>query len=62
MVRAVIVEPPLTQQLWITVARDAHGAWWVVPARGCQMVPTAGLQRALDRVAEAARASVEPAA
>jgi hypothetical protein len=59
MVRAVIVEPPLTQQLWITVARDAHGAWWVVPARGCQMVPTAGLQRALDRVAEAARASVE---
>jgi len=59
MVRTVIVEEPLTQMVWITVARDPKDAsWWVVPARGCQMIPTAGLQRALERVADAARRSV----
>jgi tRNA (guanine-N7-)-methyltransferase len=59
MIRTVVVEEPLTQMVWITVARDPKDAsWWVVPARGCQMIPTAGLQRALERVAEAARRSV----
>lgn len=58
MVRAVIVEEPLTQHLWIVVARNADGTWWITPARGCQMVPTAGAQRALDRLAECARATV----
>jgi tRNA (guanine-N7-)-methyltransferase len=52
MVRTVVVEEPLTQQFWITVARDAQGTWWVVPARGCATLPTAGVQRALERVAE----------
>ena len=63
MVRTVIVEEPLTQMVWITVARDPKDAsWWVVPARGCQMIPTAGLQQALERVADAARRSVASAA
>jgi tRNA (guanine-N7-)-methyltransferase len=56
MVRAVVVEEPLLQQIWLTVARAHDGSWWVVPARGCQMVPTAGVQRALERLAECARA------
>ncbi len=58
MIRTVVVEEPLTQHVWITVARGATGVWWIVPARGCQMVPTAGLQMALERVAEAGRASM----
>ncbi|MSR47340.1 MAG: tRNA (guanosine(46)-N7)-methyltransferase TrmB [Planctomycetes bacterium] len=59
MIRTAIVEEPLTQMIWITVARDAKdGSWWVVPARGCQMIPTAGVQQALDHVAAAARATV----
>lgn len=61
MVRAVVVEEPLTQHVWITVARDRDGSWWIVPSRGCAMVPTAGLQAALERVAEAGRASVAAA-
>ncbi len=57
LVRTVVVEEPLTQHFWISIARAADGSWWIVPARGCQFVPTAGAQRALDRVAECARAA-----
>lgn len=58
MVRTVVVEGPLTQQFWITIARAGDGSWWIVPARGCQTVPTAGVQQALEHVADCARATV----
>jgi tRNA (guanine-N7-)-methyltransferase len=57
MVRAVVVEEPLTQHFWIAIQRAADGTWWITPARGCQLVPTAGAQRALDRLAECAKAA-----
>ena len=52
MVRTVVVEEPLTQQFWITVAHGEGDVWWVIPSRGCATLPTAGVQRALERVAE----------
>jgi len=56
MVRTVVVDGPLTQHLWFVVSRGRDGSWWIGPARGCQMVPTHGIQRALDRLREAAAA------
>src|SRR5205085_2793340 len=29
MVRTVIVEEPLLQQIWLTVARGHDGSWWI---------------------------------
>ncbi len=60
MVRAVVVEPNLTQQLWIEIVHDRKG-WRVSPAEGCVFVPTPGVRAALEAVREAARRSVEGA-
>jgi hypothetical protein len=57
MFRTVVVEGPLTQHFWIVAARGHDGSWWILPARGCQTLPTQGVQRALDRVREAALAT-----
>lgn len=57
MVRTIVVEESLTQHVWLTIARGEGDTWWVVPARGCQAIPTAGLQRALERLAGCARAT-----
>jgi tRNA (guanine-N7-)-methyltransferase len=59
MVRTVVVEESLTQQFWITIARATDGTWWVVSSRGCQTIPTAGVQHALERVAEYARTGAD---
>jgi tRNA (guanine-N7-)-methyltransferase len=56
MVRVVVVEGELTQHFWIVVSRARDGSWWITPARGCQTLPTHGVQRALDRVRDAVRA------
>ncbi len=53
MVRVVIVEPELTQEMWIEIRPDGE-EWVVAPAKGCSALMTEGAQRALDVVAEAA--------
>ncbi len=57
MVRAVVVEPNLTQQLWIEIVRERRG-WRVSPAEGCVFIPTPGVRAALEQVAAAANRSV----
>ncbi len=57
MVRAVVVEPNLTQQFWIEIVHDRRG-WRVSPAEGCAFVPTPGVRAALEAVRDAARRSV----
>jgi len=47
LVRVVVVEGHLEQQLWLEVSRCDSG-WHIQPAAGCASVPTVGLQRALD--------------
>lgn len=55
LVRAVVVEPGLVQHLWIELRHQASDdAWHIRPANGCQFVPTAGVQAALDAVRDAA--------
>lgn len=56
LVAVVIVEEGLAQDLWIELAWQPTG-WRIRPARGSQMLPTRGLQRALDLVRDAALAS-----
>ena len=57
MVWVLVAEAGLTQDFWIEIAR--HGAAWTVrPARGCGIVPTAGVQCALDLVRDAAQQTV----
>jgi tRNA (guanine-N7-)-methyltransferase len=56
MVRVVVAEPDLTQHVWITIVHD--GRQWVVrPAQGSGMVPTRGMQTAIDAVREQAAAT-----
>ncbi|MBI4209509.1 MAG: tRNA (guanosine(46)-N7)-methyltransferase TrmB [Deltaproteobacteria bacterium] len=53
MIRAVVVEENLLQNLWIEIAPEAKG-WRIRPASGCSMIPTLGVQRALDAIYQAA--------
>lgn len=53
MIRAIIVEDDLQQNIWLRIARTKD-RWKITPAPGCGMIPTAGVQKALDRLAEAA--------
>ena len=53
MIRAIIVEDDLQQNLWIRIARKGD-RWKITPAPGCGMIPTVGVQKALDRLAEEA--------
>jgi tRNA (guanine-N7-)-methyltransferase len=52
MTRVVVVEDDLTQHFWIEVVREGD-EWRIRPAPGCGVVPTVGVQRALDAVREA---------
>lgn len=54
MVRVMIVEQSLAQHLWLEIAWGG-GRWHIRPARGCELVPTVGLQRALDLTHDAVR-------
>jgi tRNA (guanine-N7-)-methyltransferase len=53
MVRSVVGEDNLLQNFWIEIVRR-EGRWHIRPAKGCAMIPTAGVQRALDLVRDAA--------
>jgi tRNA (guanine-N7-)-methyltransferase len=53
MVRCVVGEDRLLQNFWIEIVREPE-RWCIRPARGCAIIPTRGVQRALDLVHEAA--------
>lgn len=53
MVAVLVAEADLTQDFWVEiVCRGDH--WTIRPARGCGVVPTVGVQRAVDLIWEAA--------
>jgi tRNA (guanine-N7-)-methyltransferase len=54
MVWVFVTEDDLCQDFWIEIGRGAT-RWFIRPARGCAVVPTVGVQRALDLVRDAAR-------
>lgn len=54
MVWVFVAEDSLTQDFWIEIV--LHDANWAIrPARGCGIVPTVGVQEALDLVRDAAQ-------
>jgi tRNA (guanine-N7-)-methyltransferase len=53
MVRCVMEEGRLLQNFWIEIVREPE-RWCIRLARGCAIIPTRGVQRALDLVHEAA--------
>ena len=53
MVRVIVVEDNLTQNFWIKIDYGEDG-WYIHVARGCEVLPTVGAQRALDLVYAAA--------
>lgn len=60
MLRTVAVEDGLKQGFWIEIGRDpdpGRPAWRVRLAPGCGVLPTAGVQRALDLARDAALAT-----
>ncbi|GIV08236.1 MAG: tRNA (guanine-N(7)-)-methyltransferase [Fimbriimonadales bacterium] len=54
MTRVVVVEDDMTQHFWIAIAREGDG-WRIRPAAGCSVVPTIGVQRALDAIRDSLR-------
>jgi tRNA (guanine-N7-)-methyltransferase len=55
MVRTVVAEDGLLQEFWVEIVKIGE-SWHVRPAKGCGLIPTAGVQRALDLVRDAAGA------
>lgn len=53
MVRCVVGEDRLLQNFWIEIVRDPD-RWCIRPARGCAIIPTRGVQRAMDLLHDAA--------
>ncbi len=53
MVRIIVTEDSLLQNFWIEIVR-LEGLWHIRPAKGCSMIPTAGVQKALDMVRDTA--------
>jgi tRNA (guanine-N7-)-methyltransferase len=53
MVMVVVAEENLTQHFWIEIGQK-QGRWYIRPSKGCGVVPTTGVQRALDLVRDAA--------
>lgn len=49
MVRSVVGEDNLVQDFWIEIVKKEK-LWHIRPAKGCGIVPTAGIQRALDLI------------
>ena len=61
MVWVFVAEAGLTQDFWIEIVRS--GAEWAIrPARGCGIVPTVGVQCALDLVRDTAAQTVRDTA
>jgi tRNA (guanine-N7-)-methyltransferase len=52
MVWVFVTEDGLAQDFWIEIVHSDTG-WSIRPARGCGMVPTVGVQQALDLVRDA---------
>ena len=52
MVWVFATEGAFCQDFWIEICRH-DGCWAIRPARGCSIVPTVGVQRALDLVRDA---------
>jgi tRNA (guanine-N7-)-methyltransferase len=52
MIRSVVAEDNLLQNFWIEIIELEDG-WHIRPAKGCSIIPTAGVQRALDLVRRA---------
>ena len=53
MVAVLVAESDLTQDFWIEIV--CRGDYWTIrPAKGCGVVPTVGVQRAVDLIWEAA--------
>lgn len=62
MLRTVVVEDGIKQGFWIEAGRDpepgpGRGPWRIRPAPGCGVLPTKGVQRALDLARDAAAAT-----
>jgi tRNA (guanine-N7-)-methyltransferase len=53
MIYATVVEENLIQMIWIEMVY-AQEIWRIRPAPGCSMIPTLGVQRALDAIYQAA--------
>jgi hypothetical protein len=57
MVWVFVAEEGLTQDFWIEIVHTGT-AWAIRPARGCGIVPTVGVQCALDLVRDTAQQTV----
>ena len=56
MVRTVVGEDKLLQDFWIEIVKKEN-LWHIRPAKGCGIIPTAGIQKALDLVYDATNRS-----
>ncbi|NIO07730.1 MAG: tRNA (guanosine(46)-N7)-methyltransferase TrmB [Deltaproteobacteria bacterium] len=54
MLMVVVSEENLTQHFWIEIGQK-RGRWYIRPSKGCGVVPTMSVQRALDLVRDAMR-------
>jgi hypothetical protein len=54
MVRAMVAEGGFVQNFWIEIVKDGP-RWRIRPAKGCCIVPSVGVQEALDLLYEASR-------
>ena len=52
MVRSVVEEDNFVQNFWIELVKREKG-WIIQPAKGCGIISTSGVQRALDLVRDA---------
>jgi hypothetical protein len=57
MVWVFVAEEGLTQDFWIEIVHTGSD-WAIRPARGCGIVPTVGVQCALDLVHDTAQQTV----
>jgi tRNA (guanine-N7-)-methyltransferase len=59
MVRSIVGEDGQVQDFWVEIVRK-QGGWRIRPAKGCGIIPTAGVQEALDLVRDAIQGQVKP--
>lgn len=59
LVWVFVTEDGLQQDFWVEIAASDAG-WVIRPARGCSIVPTLGVQAALDLVRDCAQQTVQP--
>lgn len=49
MIRCVVGEDGLVQNFWVEIVKEGR-LWHIRPAKGCSLLPTFGVQKALDMV------------